>query len=219
MNFYVLKYGPSYTSEIYHYLSVSQILKRFQGGINVLSLGCGFAPDYYALSKYIVDNKLPLSFQYYGWDISSFWDSTRLTYQNIIYQTVDILNPFSFAHYQIILLNKLFSTVYRHNNHTVFLQNLISAINSTMEPDSILVFNDVNNYKTGRDEFDRHISPLFTNANIVRYYNDDPDHPACRGYGSWHHIQPNGIIYPTNYAPEIGSIDFINQNVFFEYRN
>ena len=58
LNFYVLKYGPSYVSEIYHFLSASQILEHFQDkNINILSLGCGFSPDYFAISKYISDNK------------------------------------------------------------------------------------------------------------------------------------------------------------------
>jgi hypothetical protein len=56
------------------------------------------------------------------------------------------------------------------------------------------------------------------NVNVKRYYNDDPEHPACKGYGNWTHIQHDNIIYPTDYAPYIGPIDFINKNVFFEYR-
>jgi SAM-dependent methyltransferase len=171
MNFYVLKYGPSYISEIYHSLTTSQLLERFQDNINILSLGCGFSPDYYAILKYILDNNLVLNFRYYGWDISQFWDSTRPPLENIVYQTMDILRPFSFANSQIIMVNKIFSTVYRHNQYTIFLQNLISAITDTMEPNSILVFNDVNNYKTGRDKFDRCIAQLFNNVNVKRYYN------------------------------------------------
>jgi hypothetical protein len=218
MNFYVLKYGPSYISEIYHYLTASQLLERFQDNINILSLGCGFSPDYYAILKYILDNNLALNFQYYGWDISQFWDSTRSPLKNIVYQTVDLLHPFSFANSQIIMVNKLFSTVHRHNQHMIFLQNLISAITNTMETNSILVFNDVNNYMTGRDIFDKYIAQLFNNVNVKRYYNDEPEHPACKGYGNWIHIQHDNIIYPTDYAPDIGPIDFMNQNVFFEYR-
>jgi hypothetical protein len=216
LNFYVLKYGPSYVSEIYHYLFISHILERFQGNnINILSLGCGFSPDYYAISKYINDQNLSLTFQYHGWDISAVWESTRLVLSNIMYQVVDLLSPFSIKNYQIIMMNKVFSTIHRHNNHVVFLQNLVDAINNTMASDSILVFNDVNNYKTGRDKFDNNISLLFNNANITKYYTDNPEY---KGPGNWHNIHQNNIIYPTDYAPDIGPIDFINQNVFFEYR-
>ena len=58
--FYTINYGPIYISEIYHFLGKSKLLEKNFGGssINVLSLGCGFGPDFIALSKYIYDNRL-----------------------------------------------------------------------------------------------------------------------------------------------------------------
>ena len=218
LNYYVLKYGPSFISEIYYYLSASLILEHFQGnGINVLSLGCGFSPDYYAILKYISDHKLPLRFNYYGWDISTIWQSTRLTKPNLIYQTVDLLNPFPFENCHIIMLNKIFSTICRQKNQSVFLANIVDAIENTMPKGAVLIFNDVNHFDKGRDLFDNKISPFFDPAKIRRYYTDDPDHPACRGYGTWHQIPQNQMIYPTDYAPDIGPLDIFAQNVFFEY--
>ena len=47
LNYYVLNYGASYISEIYYYLGTSRLLNNFNNSINILSLGCGFAPDYF----------------------------------------------------------------------------------------------------------------------------------------------------------------------------
>jgi len=218
-NFYVLKYGPSYISEIYHYLSVSKILETFEGStINILSLGCGFSPDYYAITKYISDNNLPLNFQYYGWDISSNWDSTRISCLNVLYSVVDLLNPFSIENCYIIMLNKIFSTIHRHGNHSIFLTNLIDAIKNTMTQGAFLLFNDVNHRDNGRDIFDDTISPLFTPVNVRRYFIDDPNEPVFPGNGSWIKIRQNGLIYPINYSSNINPISNIRHNVFFEYR-
>ena len=215
LNFYVLKYGPSFISEIYYYLSVSHILEHFQGNcINVLSLGCGFSPDYFAISKYISDNKLTIKFNSCGWDISTIWQSTRLAKPNLVYQTVDLLKPFTFENCHIIMLNKVFSTICRYNNHSSFVKNLTDAIENTMFQGAGLIFNDVNNFKTGRDFFDNTVSPLFDSTNTRRYYTDDP---AFKGDGTWYQIPQNQMIYPTDYAPDIAPLDFIAQYVFFEY--
>ena len=219
-NFYVLKYGPSYFSEIYHFLSVSQILECFQSQkINVLSLGCGFSPDYYAITQYISDKNLTLKTHYLGWDISDDWQSTRLSLPNVSYETVDLRNPFSLTNSHIIILNKLFSTIYRHNDHITFLDNLADAIQNTMGSDSFLVYNDVNNKKNGRDIFSSKIEPLFTPAHIMKYYfndNKNPNNSPYTGYG-WSPIKKSNI-FPTDYADEIGPIDFLMNDVFFQYR-
>ena len=76
--FYVMKYGPIYVSEIYHFLHQSKIIERFvepgsRRTINILSLGCGFEPDYIALEKYINDKNLNISFSYIGIDEECNW--------------------------------------------------------------------------------------------------------------------------------------------------
>ena len=159
-----------------------------------------------------------MSFQYDGWDISPDWNSTRLSSPNVIYSIVDLLNPFSIENYNIIMLNKVFSTIHRHGKHSIFLTNLVSAIKNTMAQGAFLLFNDINHRDNGRDIFDDSISSLFNSANIRKFFYDDPDNPVWTGNGKWCKIRQNNLIYPTNYAPNIDPIRNIRHNVFFEYR-
>jgi hypothetical protein len=206
MSYYVLKYGSSYISEIYHYLENSQVLESLnKNAINILSLGCGFCPDYYAVVQYITDKKLNISFQYYGLDNSIAWDKTRLSHSNIHYTQSDLLQPFNIQNANIIMLSKLYDA---------FLSNFVTAINASMTQTAILIFNDVNSIHMGRDVFDRKISTLFLQNNIRRYYTDNPPYKEP----NWIQIPQNSIVCPITALPFIEPINFINRNVFFEYR-
>jgi len=218
MNCYVLKYGSAYISEIYHYLNTSKILEPYKGqSINVLSLGCGFCPDYFALSQYITDKGLGISLSYYGIDSSEHWKSTRLNFSDIKYGQSDLTNSFSFENSQIIMMNKVFSTIHKHKLHNVFLKNLIAAI-STMDKNSVLIFNDVNSIYMGRDDFSKYIDHLFNKGQIRKFYTDNPENEACKGNGSWLHIQDNDIICPIIDISGIDVLREVRQFVFFEYR-
>ncbi|MDD5022139.1 MAG: hypothetical protein PHR82_08455 [Endomicrobiaceae bacterium] len=217
MNFYVLKYGSSFTSEIYHYLNESKILEKFNNKtINILSLGCGFSPDYYAILKYIDDNNLNIKLYYYGFDSSTEWDSTRLIkkYRNVVYETLDlVLKTFSFKNFDIIMMNKVFSTIYGHRQDQKFINNLINAINNTMPAGSVLIFNDINSCNMGRDAFDNNITALFNNNNVYKYYTDSPLHAEH----SWKHIKDNDIVFETINDTKINPLREIKSSVFFEY--
>jgi hypothetical protein len=216
MNYYVLKYGSSYyVGEIYHYLENSLLIESLNiTNINILSLGCGFCPDYYAVSQYITNKKLDINFQYYGLDISTAWNTTRLSYSNVHCDQSDLVQPFNIQNAHIIMLNKIFSTTYRHGLHDSFLSNLIEAINPTMMQNAVLIFNDVNSIYMGRDIFDKRISLLFSQSNMRKYYTDNPPYI---GMGLMP-IPQNTIICPMTALPSIEPISFINRNIFFEYR-
>jgi hypothetical protein len=212
----VLNYGPIYISDIYHYFEISHILESFSKNINILSLGCGFCPDYYALTKYIGDYNLNLSFSFTGIDRTCAWDKTRIQYPNIKYIKADLTDvnySLSFQNYDIIVLNKIFSTLYRHNTHELFLQKIVDATVESMSKGAILIFNDVNdNNYSGRDEFDNVVSNRFDT--VRKYYTD--------GYyeygGGWIKILKSGIIYDkisqySNVSPLPST-----RSVFFEYR-
>jgi hypothetical protein len=214
-NYYVLKYGSSYISEIYHYLDNSQIIESFgTDNINILSLGCGFCPDYYAISQYIIDKKLTINFHYHGLDQSAAWNTTRLSLANSIYTQTDLLEPFSFQNFHIIMLNKVFSTIFRHEFANNFLLNLINAIGTSMQNNSILVFNDINHIAMGRDLFDKNISPLFHFSNIRKYYTNNPPYIES----TWKKIPQNFLVFPVTALPFVEPVFFINRDIFFEYR-
>ena len=219
--FYVLNYGASYISEFYHYLSNSQLLNNFKGNLNVLSLGCGFSPDYYALSKYIFDNNLDIQLSHFGIDISDCWDKARLNQLNIKYDKADltdITNPLSFQGYDLITVNKIFSSLYRpdQGDYLPFIQNIGNAINTSMQKGSTLVFNDINSRYKGRDAFDMIISRYF--ENIRRYYTGDPPgNPPYIGKG-WISIPQRDIIYSIGNYEHVSPYTSVTKTVFFEYR-
>lgn len=213
-NYYVLKYGSSYISEIYHYLENSHILESLERDtINILSLGCGFCPDYYAISEYITNKGLAIHLQYDGLDKSMEWNTTRVPHANATYTQADILNPFSLQNAHIVMLNKIFSTVYRNGAANKFLSNLENAIKTSMQQNSILVFNDINSCHMGRDVFEKSISPLFSVANTKKYYTDTPPYTE----DTWIKIPEDSLVVPVTALPFIEPIN-IRNNVFFEYR-
>ena len=214
MNYYVLKYGSSGISEIYHYLSASKILETFQNqNIKIMSLGCGFAPDYYAIEKYIQDNKLSINFTYDGFDYSDFWRGARLSdIKNANYFLSDVTKaPIDFSKYQIIIICKLLSTL-KNSSASVdaFLTNIISAVENTMAKNAVLIFNDFNSAYTGCDDFDEAVSSLFKKKFIRKYYAGS----SAYHEPSWIEIKNNDIIYPPN-AHALGQT---GQGVFFEFR-
>jgi SAM-dependent methyltransferase len=215
MAFYTLNYGKSYISEIYHYLTNSKILDNATGQVKVLSLGCGFCPDYYAISKYISDHNLNIQLEYIGIDKSTAWDKARIQYKNVHYVQMDLTDlshPLSFKGYNLIMMNKVFSTIYVHNSYIPFLQNIENAITVSMEDNAILVFNDVNSIYMGRDIFNGNIS-LYVN-NTRKFYTD---HPPFAGYG-WIQIPEMDIIYPFSCYGNISPLNTLAKSVFFEYR-
>lgn len=60
MSTYVLNYGAAYASEIYHYLTASNFKSKINTTrpLKVISLGCGFSPDYFAIKKYFENNNI-----------------------------------------------------------------------------------------------------------------------------------------------------------------
>ena len=116
--YYTMNYGPAYASEIYHYFDKSQIFEREfnnRAVINLLSLGCGFSPDAYAIEKYIDDNKLNIEYNYTGFDIEERWNEIRENANNKHYEVCDLLDGFSLREYDIIFICKVFSTIRRNN--------------------------------------------------------------------------------------------------------
>lgn len=214
MDTYAIKYGPSYVSEIYHYLEYSSILNNFQNSqLNVISLGCGFAPDFYAIKKYCIDKQLKIDLNYHGLDISVAWNTARPSIETgCKFIHADLTQPFSLQGANIVFVCKSFSTMFRHQIHNDFLQNLSSAITQNMPVGSFLVFVDVNHYNMGRDFFDSSLSQKITPT--TKYY-------FCgAGYikPDWNEIKSTNVIYQMDQNFSVSSIPNTNDTVIFEYR-
>ncbi|OPX42188.1 hypothetical protein CLHUN_39750 [Ruminiclostridium hungatei] len=213
--YYTMNYGPAYASEIYHYLSASQLLEReFNGrSIRVLSLGCGFSPDAYALDRYIDDNNLNITFDYTGYDMEISWNGLREAYQNRDYETRNLLNGFSLAGYDIVFMCKVFSTIKRNdvNSGTALLNILKNEINK-MNNGSYFIFNEVNHRDFGRDWFDSEIKNLFSRCTqfyfpIEKAYNGG--YIPINNTGNIFEFPDNLAVYPKTY---------VNKSIIFEYR-
>lgn len=127
---FVKKYGASYISEIYHYLETSKILEQYKNNkLKVLALGCGFDPWYYAITKYIQQNRLNINFVYVGYDKSANWNCVRPYYANAKHNRIDLTAPLNIIcnNYDIILVDKVFSTIRKMENsekQNIFLNNI-----------------------------------------------------------------------------------------------
>lgn len=212
---YTLNYGPAYASEIYHYFEISQILENYFLGknIKVLSLGCGFSPDAYALEKYIKDNNLNIKFNYIGYDAENKWEEIREQKEVRHYETRNLLSGFCLKNYDIIFMCKVFSTIKRNNNQNAinFLKILTKEIDN-MKENSYFIFNDVNYKNFGRDLFDNSVKWHF--SNVTRYYF--PVNNAFTGdYKSIDNIN-NVFDFPSDL--EITPKTFVNKSIIFEYR-
>lgn len=213
--YYVLNYGPSYASEIYHYLGASGILETFvpRGRVNILSLGCGFCPDLIAIDKYIQNNNLLLQVNYTGIDASDCWQPSRYVNDSSIFYTRDVSADLELTGFDIVFVVKLFSTLYQNNRHIQFLQRLKNSVEHELTDGSYLVFNDVNSIHKGRDVFHNQVSRNFTG--VRQYYFADPPHAEA----NWLHIQPQQQIMfniPVNLA--VAPMRQLNKTVVFEYR-
>lgn len=210
MNYYVAKYAASYSSEFFNYLQKSAILDNYNNStLNILSLGCGFSPDYYAITKYIADKELNINLLYKGKDRSPFWNNARLTHRNVSYELCDLCNPFIVDNYDIVIMSKVFSTIYKHKNHAVFLNNLQKAI--TAVDRTILIFNDINSIDMGRDVFNIAMIKYF--KDVRKFYTDTPKYKES----NWEKID-DLMIFPIIPNSKIDPLNMIRQFVYFEYR-
>ncbi len=230
---YTMFYGPLYVSEIYHFLVQSNFLldlineKRnfikqdpfssyniftlnnlIPVSLNIMSLGCGFGPDDIALNKYRNDYlDLNVNFNYYGFDKEPLWN--YITQTNSIPLTCDILDGMNFQNVNILFINKLLSTLKNLRLHNDFFDVFKDALEN-LPVGSFVIFNDVNHYNEGREDFETFAAS--NNLQIInRYYFDGH---SC----DYNHI-PIGII-PNILAttPSINPKMHANQTVIFLYQ-
>jgi len=154
---YTIYYGPIYVSEIYHFLRESQIIEsnflELDKPINVISLGCGFAPDNIALHKHNKDKWLDLEFNYKGYDIEPLWGKISSAVMQNVPEIKNIVeDEFDCSKVDIIFMNKVFSTLKNNGFHNDFLSNFKSQL-VDFPTGSLIVYNDINHYNEGRDIF------------------------------------------------------------------
>lgn len=212
--YYTMNYGPIYVSEIYHFLTQSQILQNnfmnLNRPINIMSLGCGFGPDDIALNKYKISNGLfNLNFNYYGYDIEPLWN--YITQTNALPITHNILNGMNLQFMDIVFLNKIVSTLKNHSLLDNFFQILAIALQA-FPVGSIIVFNDINHKDMGRDEFDHFASQ--NSLQVVGKYFFNVDGAYNASYTAIESIHNICMIPDLVHVPK----KQVNKTIFFVYR-
>lgn len=214
MNYYILNYGPSYASEIYQYLSASQVLESMvplNRKIKILSLGCGFAPDLLAIEKYIVNRQLPLQFEYHGIDQSKSWEDIHYPSSNATFTTADVSSSIDFSGYDLVFIVKLFSTLCKHNNGEKFLKLITQSVKMELKKDGLVIYNDVNSKYMGRDYFHSSVNTLFGNARQFFFSKDQYWEPQ------WVQLPRNVVVsIPTGLM--VSPLPLIANTIVFEYR-
>jgi len=214
LSYYVLNYGPSYASEIYHYLRSSQILEYFvpQGVVNILSLGCGFAPDLVAIDKYVQDHDLQLQVNYTGVDGSDFWTPSRYTTTTSEFHVGDVTQYMRLRDFDLIFVVKLFSTLYHNNQYDPFIRLMQEKVQNEMAAGSHLIFNDVNSIHTGRDVFHNSIRHNF--RGLRQYFFGNPPYSEQ----SWVHLNTQQIPFNIPAQLTVQPLRDMRNTVIFEYR-
>lgn len=212
MTTYVLRFGASYASEIYYYLDESNFRAAIDVSrpLNVCSLGCGFAPDYFAIKKYLADNTVDIQINYLGLDKSTCWDFARPRTPECSFVTADLALPFSLKDADLVVINKVFSTLHRNKYGAIFLDNLQSAVVGSLRPGAILVFIDVNHIDYGRDVFHRSVSGYMNVLN--QYYFD--------GYtgNRWTHLRQRNSVFGLPRDLLVEPHQTTRKTVVFDYR-
>lgn len=212
--YYVMNYGPAYASEIYHYFSQSQILENnFNGkSLNIISLGCGFSPDLIALGKYISDHSLTIKVHYLGLDNEPLWNRLRINNPCAQYSLCDVITGFNLTGYDMVFINKLYSTLKKNNQDSQFLGLLSIQIQAALPPDSFLVFTDINHRAMGRDQFNAAMSRFFR---LKNYYYFSVNNAYSDSFTAINQTQniffiPGGLV--------VSPMPDVTKAVIFEYR-
>lgn len=217
--YYVCKYTNKYESEIEYAFDMIPRLRSYDR-YNVLSLGCGASPDLIAIEQYNRVNNLNKSIDYWGVDLNQYWKPIHKMIENYaitqsyglkyIYDDVTTLfDHICYKNFNILTLQYLISFFY--NNACIlsiddFYNGLIENVIKYMLPKSIIIINDVNSNRRGRDYFtllsDKLLAHGIKNTYKKRYFNYNIQNPyMC--YGDMY--CQNTIKH--SYPPEISFYD------------
>ncbi len=215
LNHYVLNYGPSFSSEIYHYLSNSKILENHFNNktIRILSLGCGFAPDLLAVTRYVLDNDLNIEIEYNGKDRSTAWESARYETDEANFETADVSNNINLTNYNLVFLVKLFSTLYKNNLSDQFLKVFRAAVANQLSRDCFIVFADINDRDMGRDVFHSRVNRLFSKSRQF-YFSIGSAYTG----NNWTPMTEKKLAFEIPTGLSLEPKTEIGKTVFFEYR-
>ena len=158
---------------------------------------------------------MDIDIDYIGIEQSERWNIFHNQWEtpNKKIENIDVLSKLipNFFDFDIIIMDKFFSTLSDPDGREKWINILRSYIQKQMKSDAFLIFKDVNDQSRGRDLFDKRISPLFNSH----------EHYKTGGYG-FEYIEIENkenvfTVYPENLNVYPKS-DLIKE-VFFVYEN
>lgn len=205
MNFYVCDYSFKYASEIWYLLRKSSLLSELKK-INMLSIGCGAAPDLMAMESYLAENNFgDKQVCYHGIDNNSLWmpihqkiteyrspfiQEAKFCYNDAIH----VIESTPIPNANVLVLQYFISHLYINKQidqlrslYDSIIENIVLRRNS--ETPFIIIINDVNSCNRGRDSFEELVHKL-ESANIhgtySKYYFDHNIKNEHQRYGLLH---------------------------------
>lgn len=173
--FYVCDYTNKYASEMLYLIRKSEKLKEIDE-YNILSIGCGAAPDLMAFEQYVRETDSSKRISYTGFDINELWkpihDKIKDYHCSEIIQTIfkyeDVIEFFDsgiVSKVNIIVLQYVISHFYNTGQITQilgFFNNLVKNVvkNRSDDEPCVILINDVNSCNRGRDFFKQLVTSL-----------------------------------------------------------
>ena len=205
-DYYVLQFGVRYASEILYAWGNANQNRKYE--MSVLSIGCGPCTDLFAFD-YLLQKKQIALLNYYGTDLNykGVWTRLHTDIKNYalgkykVHFNYDNANNISkdLDHSGIVPNVLVFQYVFsdmlkRFSEYEInsYIKEVAKYINNIMPPYSVIIINDINNPKGGRDYFyylAKQISPKILYIDTARYFHNNYKGNDTQAYG---------VIYETN---------------------
>ena len=210
LQFYVCDYTFKYSSEMLYLMRKSEALRNIEE-YRVVSIGCGGCPDLMAFETYCHQEENWKSVKYIGIDVNQNWRAIHEVIKQ--YNTTTIETPRFFymdavtdEHYEIsdanvIVLQYVISHFYNTgqiNKINSFFDKLVQkiVIHKQERTPIVIMINDVNSNKRGRDYFQMVVDKL-QNAGFhgifKKFYFDYNIQNEYQRYGTKH--VSNDVLY------------------------
>ena len=201
INFYVCDYINKYASEMLYLLRKSNKLNRMYE-YNILSIGCGAAPDLTAFEEYVSETNPYKKINYFGIDMNQLW---RPIHRKIMHYSGRSVNRIQFQYddateylnghpmhgIDVVVFQYVISHFY-NTGHIEQIHGLFESIEKNVidnkEPGNpvVILINDVNSCNRGRDFFEEMLWFAGNHGGVSQYYFDYRIQNENQRYGEMH---------------------------------
>lgn len=215
VNYYVCQFSNKFASEILYALYSFENMNEYKN-LNIVSIGCGPAPDLMAFEYFNeMHNKCPIT--YYGFDLNAKWSSIHKEIENYCqskninpsFHYEEVFNLFENKHLkpetntnflilQYVISHYLSTGTIKELNE--FYKNLTTNVISKMAPNSMIIVNDVNSCYCGRDSLDTLIEEIQKNGINIQYTEKRCFDKSRYEYGNEYSQKNLLMTYPAEFS-------------------